>query len=981
MFGQAKLKKEKEIKIKSLEIKVQPQKDQKDQLVNPAVYDPRLGPLAYARVKSPDVKIDFKKLYDAEKVSEKFPAVPRKNDEKSRQTTCGVRIPEKYQIFLSSSSSLEQNLDEERKQAVLYLLTLNKIDENDKKELNELLVKIDNNIAFKNQFIILLQKIEQLGVDCKIQRDVGEELSFQQALNFFKENIFNDNFAGNQSSLYFETMKQKLESIYTLLIDPSIPEIKKVKSLKFLANNLAVCGPGGFSHLDETLNELNPVNSIPGWLMEFRTQILKSLAAKYSISHKIYEGNEKHVGISFERLAESLGLNPRSDVNKIEDEHHEKTQLDNNPNKKHQAQNDFFTNPNNPQRKWLEQEYKKEFTPRKICENLWFNVISELNLIAKHESQEYLNSFNAEEKKRYNIQKKSADFKEKKLVPGKWPSGFSVIKKINNFLESQGIKVDENKFYQYDDSFENFSINAVALVDAFLKALEKSDLFLGHPWMLPNGNLYVLKNYYPPYQIQEKASEAKEKEEKFSRSQINEVLEAWDLLPPQDAYYLFKTLMRRELNFLDFIFSKKNQPPLYSIAYTIFEEALEQNDIQLINTLLKEDDLVEHILENSERKTEIIKLLSDRLVLADEMKEEKKEDKLISFLFKEHTKIKELKKLCLHVLHGEYKQANEILMKKPQLLLYKTYAKDYSGRTIYGTPYQMALGAGDVNRAKLDKDNKPILDDKGQIQILHKDEGIAEMLRGHFIKALNNDEIKASEEIQKQQEQQFPASYAKEAKEKHANDLKALNKVVAAIEKANVIFKDGKDYNACKGEVELVMDEDCKAALEEFKEYLRPKNTLTRGFHFNNNLLLEALKSYSDEKRYSAFGGNKLSPSPKNLLMCRQVLGGIQRYLTCCYAQALCKPLYDIVIKQEKLPRNSTAPGFFYPLSNNLPHRLGYDYVAIAGERLLGVITSPILEGERRQLERLCEEKAVVLQELMPQRIENPSTNHRCLVM
>jgi hypothetical protein len=240
----------------------------------------------------------------------------------------------------------------------------------------------------------------------------------------------------------------------------------------------------------------------------------------------------------------------------------------------------------------------------------------------------------------------------------------------------------------------------------------------------------------------------------------------------------------------------------------------------------------------------------------------------------------------------------------PSLVLYKGQVMDYSGRIIEGTAYQIALGAEDVNRAKLDKDNKPVLDSKGNIQLLHPDEGMAEMIKGYFIKAFKQDEKAANEEIQKQQEEQFPSGYeayenSPEVKQEKANDITALREVIDAIEKATVTFTN-TTYGDSEGEVKV--DVNCQAALDKFIEHLRPKGILRHGKHFNVELLAEAFKLYDDEKRFNDFGGRW--DSPKNVLMWRKVVGYIQRYLPANCAQAFCQGLYYIIDVNEKLTRS-----------------------------------------------------------------------------
>src|SRR3990167_3967437 len=62
-------------------------------------------------------------------------------------------------------------------------------------------------------------------------------------------------------------------------------------------------------------------------------------------------------------------------------------------------------------------------------------------------------------------------------------------------------------------------------------------------------------------------------------------------------------------------------------------------------------------------------------------------------------------KLLEHVLKGEKQAVIDILNKHkhPALLFRKAKAKDYSGRTIYASPYQAALGAEDTDMLQMMK--------------------------------------------------------------------------------------------------------------------------------------------------------------------------------------------------------------------------------------------------------------------------------------
>lgn len=262
-----------------------------------------------------------------------------------------------------------------------------------------------------------------------------------------------------------------------------------------------------------------------------------------------------------------------------------------------------------------------------------------------------------------------------------------------------------------------------------------------------------------------------------------------------------------------------------------------------------------------------------------------------------------LKQFLQYVVYGNQNKAEAILnqLEKTdpdllaQLLTQKSIAVDYSGRTIQGTALQMALGAEDVKYR----------DDE---------ECMAEMLIRH-LKALPNSDAIMAQQIQ----DQFPEDWEEAEKARQERDSAALNNVMAAIENAQE-------------------EDNCDAAIQAFRDYLEKENKgngiIKTGKHFNTKLLTDALNLY-DEK-YDQFGGDW--NSPKNLLFWRKIIGGIERYLPACLAQAFCQGVYQIVGNREKLNRQLafryTPDVTFYPLDSNPAFRLGHDYAAGAGGRV-----------------------------------------------
>jgi len=992
-------------------------REAKEIQVSESIRDPHLDVAAYASATVPDIKLNYAVLYGTAAVISDFPATAREAGEISQQKTCGVRIPKKFlDVFkkFNPPPKLPQDTDEERKTIVQKLLTLEDC-KNDQVELNELLKNIDRDMAFKKQFNVLIDKLFERGqlygiedtVLYKKKEDEKDEevnFTFKDALSLFKEYIFSDGFAGNQHGHYFEILKRKLETFLSILNDKQIEPAKIQNLLLSLAKQLSVCGPGVFSNLDAAINELNPVKGelVSSWLMDFRTTIVLDLAQKYLTKNPIYAGNEKHIGISFNRLGQLLGLNIRSQDHLVKDQHHDLTGLDRNAGKT--VLNDFFTNPANPQRQWFEKEFKEDFSPKKIDDNLFFNLMTELTTTANVE----LTSYNKKEGKRFEKETKEFKAQQRKQQPepaevikvkeekqGKlWPSKDPIKNALNKILLSIGFSEDQlQAFYQYDDAFEYFSINQEVLREAFLKLLEtKHKVFAEN--MIHKGKMYFYQDYVPqlsspldfvynvhklgasiagleylPDPVKDEMTLRINALEIEGRTLLNDHIRLKQAVEREEASKIEELIKKPGINLNYKIYEKESlwdsavrlgnikacelflgmkQITKEILNYT-FEKAFGDRNSKVFDFLIQKiekpviDNLIRNTLRSKNEKE--CKFLFDKKLITEQQYQsilkEKNEVKTPAPGFfqpkltpKEQ---KELNNLLEHVVKGNKDEVKKILDANPKLVLQTGRATDFSGREIEGTVFQMALGADDVNRAKVKlvgKEYKPDLEEKGHIQILHPDEGMAEMIQGYFKKACNDDENAANQEMAEQYKEQFPddEKYNAAEKKRKDDDLAALTEVINAIDnnddQANVRFVNGT-YDNSQGVIKL--DAKCEAALNKFREYLRPKGVITKGKHFNVELLVEAFKLY-DEK-FEKFG-NKWD-SPKNVLFWRNVIGYIQRYLPACYAQAFCQSLWEVVDKNNKLRRSLEfqydRDFFFYPLVAG--SGLGYNYAGGDGRR------------------------------------------------
>lgn len=186
-------------------------------------------------------------------------------------------------------------------------------------------------------------------------------------------------------------------------------------------------------------------------------------------------------------------------------------------------------------------------------------------------------------------------------------------------------------------------------------------------------------------------------------------------------------------------------------------------------------------------------------------------------------------------------EAEKFFRTNPALLLEKGTVMDYSGRTHEKrTAFQLALGA--------------------------EDSGMAQMMASIL------DEYFPGERYQQAQEQ-FPEDEEKKETERQIRDSDALRAMIQTIEEAS--------EKECEAALKVPEDETLNdkviQALRTFREYLRPKETITTGKHFNMQLLIEAFDLY--DQKFDLFGDIKIK------LFWRKVIGYIECFLPAGYAQ------------------------------------------------------------------------------------------------
>lgn len=247
--------------------------------------------------------------------------------------------------------------------------------------------------------------------------------------------------------------------------------------------------------------------------------------------------------------------------------------------------------------------------------------------------------------------------------------------------------------------------------------------------------------------------------------------------------------------------------------------------------------------------------------------------------------------LLQHAINGQLDKVDALLSECPQLALLTGSVKDQAGREFEGTVLRIAAGAEDIGLQL------------GEVCMV-------ELVCKHLVRLPDGDV-----EIAKQLREQFPDGWREQERQRVAKDLAALDKVVEAI-------KHSKS------------EDDCQSAILEFITYLEQKSVHNTGKQFNPTILGRASRFY--DENYNAFGGKD---SYKNKLMWCEIIGGIQRLATHCYASALVQGLINIISKKVPLKRELVFKGSedkecYFPLDGNPDNSLGKHFaVAVDGDR------------------------------------------------
>ncbi|HFD2380890.1 TPA: hypothetical protein ACT96X_001406 [Legionella pneumophila] len=226
---------------------------------------------------------------------------------------------------------------------------------------------------------------------------------------------------------------------------------------------------------------------------------------------------------------------------------------------------------------------------------------------------------------------------------------------------------------------------------------------------------------------------------------------------------------------------------------------------------------------------------------------------LNSVVFSELNQRKKAQKLVAHVVLGKQDEAQAMIEKNPELLLISSETVDYSGRTIIGTAFQAALGAGD----------KPMWE-----MMLPYFNGLEE---GEALRQFN---------------EQFPNGIEDDVSAEQLKDY----------------------YNAIA--LAIINDEDHGlSVIEGFRKDITSKKEITQGKHFNLQHLVAAYQAYIDNF-------NTLANWPNRDLFWQKVIGYVQRQMTAYDAQIHCSGVNRVLDNENSFARKLkfSNGGEFFPL-------------------------------------------------------------------
>jgi hypothetical protein len=267
-------------------------------------------------------------------------------------------------------------------------------------------------------------------------------------------------------------------------------------------------------------------------------------------------------------------------------------------------------------------------------------------------------------------------------------------------------------------------------------------------------------------------------------------------------------------------------------------------------------------------------------------------------------------KLLQHIVNGELNEARAMINLQPGLLLRRASVTDLCGRKINNvTPFQCALGAGDVEMWKM---IMPFFD----------------RLRS----------VDPETERRAQFNELYPADWHPDASYDFSDLVEAILKS-SSDQIAAALKRENNDSLLCK-------------RLAEFRQQIE-SNTATEKMHFNHWLLIAAYRIYDDIYGFCNESQRKL--------FYRQVIGYIQGLLPACEAHLLAQGVDDIANSHEGVKRTLllTHGGVNYYLLMNKKNQTGLGFEVAINASMGGVTDSAFsCEIEARELKKIFEAKA-----------------------
>lgn len=219
-----------------------------------------------------------------------------------------------------------------------------------------------------------------------------------------------------------------------------------------------------------------------------------------------------------------------------------------------------------------------------------------------------------------------------------------------------------------------------------------------------------------------------------------------------------------------------------------------------------------------------------------------------------------------YVLWGAPDEVEIIITQNPTVLLCSVEVTGPNGLQ-RGTIYELALWTDDHH----------IRNKNGQT--------LVEMIRNAVLRLPGGREIEKA-----QREAQY--GDCKEVVRKITADRAAFNEVVRAFDDSTATTMD-----------ELIRDAKLQAAIQKFKDYLKPKGIITQGISCVTELWDYAATTY-DTERFVKYG------SPKNIFFCQHIISAIDLRLPAWAMQVLITGIIFVIKTNASVARSDVFPYF-----------------------------------------------------------------------